>query len=95
MGTVNIGYHLNTGNFINVLSERLGKNSRHPYYAILFSGASAERHNYRNRTTCTHRKRTEELNEVAQHGVHTPADRLTKSYSLVFIQRTSLMLEIR
>jgi len=48
---VDIGYHVNMGNFINVLSKQLENISRHLYYAILFSGASAEHHNYRKKTT--------------------------------------------
>ena len=57
LGMVNIGYNINKKTFINVLSEQLEKFPHHLHYAILFSGASAERHNYRNRTTCMHRKR--------------------------------------
>ena len=57
LSTVNIGYHVDMGNFINVLSEQLEKIFRHPYYAILFSGASAERHNYRKTTTCIEKEK--------------------------------------
>jgi len=51
LGMVDMGYHVNMGNFINVLSKQLENISRHLYYAILFSGASAEHHNYRKKTT--------------------------------------------